>query len=842
MGGPPGLLTRAPSLAGVLARPRLVDAAGTVPVVVFMGASGSGTTTAAAQLAQADGQRVAWCRLAPGYDRAADVVQMVARTAGVEVEPARRVLELSDQLLELIESGPFTVVVDEYQLAADAELDRLLAECAELLPTGGRIVVASAVRPAGLVGLVGPARLRVLDPVELAFTDEEASALFEQRGASAESAVRWNHHLGGWAQGVVAGASTPDADPARHVASLLDQVATADPLSAAVLDAGAALPYFTTELLGVLGVPGTDEELRSIITGLPLIVDHAGVFRMAPAAADFHRERIDPMALAAMRRRAASELADDDPTTSIELFLECAEPDAAADVLADHLSEIGVERALGWLYRLPAELRRRFPPVLAAGQATVEVDTALAAAGARVEAATTERSRREALFALGSVEAHRGELAAAAGAFEAARRSARGDPAADAAISAELATTRWLLGDIVGARAALDDAGSTTAMAWLRAQLDVVDTDSASSASPPRHSALDPGGTANDGFALAAAALAAWRAGDRERAHAAATAAYASAVESGGDALVAGAAVYGWSLVQRGDTDGALVVAEELERRLGPRHRLAQVHGALIRERCSRGGDAGRHERDQRRLRGLRTLGYASIEQLAIAVLDDDGTTRTTDSVVVSVLGTHRCVVDGRTITRSDWTSKKAFEVLTVLAARGSTGAHREVLIEAVWPGRDPEKGRTLLRTALSEIRRVLEPGRPAGEPSRHVSTVEDTIRLAGSLDLDRCEALIDRDPGAAFDMLARGLAPEVATTEWAQDWQPRVERLLLAAASRISADVNAEAPLRIRALEAMIDAEPWQRRHYDALAELHRDADDDAAAAEVERRWFADD
>ena len=208
--------------------------------------------------------------------------------------------------------------------------------------------------------------------------------------------------------------------------------------------------------------------------------------------------------------------------------------------------------------------------------------------------------------------------------------------------------------------------------------------------------------------------------------------------------------------------------------------------------------------------------------------------------MVVSVLGTHRCVADGHTITRSDWKSKKAFEVLTVLAAHGRTGARREELIEAVWPGREPEKGRTLLRTALSEIRRVLEPGRPAGEPSRHLSATEDRIAPGRFARPGPCEALIERDPVAAFEALAPGLAPEIATTEWAQEWAPRVDRLLLAAASRVP--VDAEPDVGLRALEALISAEPWQRRHYDTLIEVHRRAGDDAAAADVERRWFADD
>ena len=92
----------------------------------------------------------------------------------------------------------------------------------------------------------------------------------------------------------------------------------------------------------------------------------------------------------------------------------------------------------------------------------------------------------------------------------------------------------------------------------------------------------------------------------------------------------------------------------------------------------------------------------------------------------------------------------------------------------------------------------------------------------------------------AAFETLVPGLAPEVAPTEWAQEWAPRVERLLLSAASRVP--VDAEPQVRVRALEAMISAEPWQRRHYDTLIEIHRQTGDDAAAADVERRWFADD
>ncbi|MEO1059817.1 MAG: hypothetical protein AAFZ07_00260 [Actinomycetota bacterium] len=827
MAGRPRLLTRAPRLGVAVDRPRLLALAGRAPVVVLAAPEGSGCTTVAAQLAVADGGTVAWCRLTSGYDTAADVVQMVADGLDAEIGAARRVIDLAEQLLDLFDRGPLTVVIDDQHLAADGDLDRVIAECVELLPDDGRIVVAAAARPAGLIGLVPPGRRVVLGAAELAFDEAEAEALFEQHGAPVDVADRWRQALGGWAQAMAAGAHAPETDPAQHVAVPLAQLRDADPSGGRLVDALAAVAYLTADLAASLGL----DLPAGVVEESPILTDHGGYVRMAAVAAVAHRSGMDDAEVARLRVAAGTAIAGDDPTTAIDLLLDAGEPDAAADVLAGHLSEIGVERALTWLYRLPAELRRRFPPVLAAGQATVEVDAALADAELRVAQATTERSRREALLALGSVEAHRGELAAAATAFESALRAARDDEAATARIAAELAGTRWLLGDLLGARAALADAPSTGPARWLGAQLDVVEGETGE---------VDPPG--GDPFDLAAAALRALGRGDDATAAPLADDAYAGSVDAGGEAFVAASAVRGLALVRRGAHDEALLVAETLERRSGPRHQLARVHGAILRERCSRATSHPDHDRDARRLRDLRARGYASIEQLADRVLDggaeaDAGAGG--DEAEVRVLGDHEVRCDGRTVRRSDWKSKKALEVLTVIASHGRTGGRREQVIEAVWPDRPPEKGRTLLRTALSEIRRRLEPDRPAGEASRHLTASDDMLRFGGVLDLDLVEGLVVTDPGAAFSRLRSGLAPSVAAAEWAQDWPGRVERLTIRAATAMPAD--AEAADRIVALEALIAAEPWQRDHYDALAGLHRAGGDEGAAAEVERRWFAD-
>lgn len=836
MAGRPKLLTRPPQLGGVLIRERLHGMVGATPIVAIVGPLGSGCTTAAAHIAAATGSTVVWCRLANGYNTAGDVIEMMADTLGAEVVSARRVIEIADQLLDLFELGDVSVVIDDYHLAADGDLDRVIAECTDLIPPGSKVIVASAARPAGLIGLVAPSKRCVIDAADLAFGDDEARDLFALQGGSEHDALRWNEQLGGWAQGVAAGAHAPDSDPSQHVVALLDQLIASDPTGGELVDAVAALGYVTVEVLAGLGIGIDRTGLARVVDGTPLLTDHDGYVRIADAAGDAQRMRLQPERVAELRRVAGSLIAADDPTTAIDLLIEAGEPEQAADVLADHLSEIGVERALNWLYRLPADLRRRFPPVLAAGQATVEVDAALAAAQARVEVATNERSRREALFALGSIEAHRGELAAAAGALEGALRSARGDTDSTHRIGAELATTRWLLGDMLGARTTLSDLPATPANRWLSTQLAV-----AEGASLPSADAGVEGEA--EAYTLATDALVALIGGENAAAGRNSAAAYSAAVEGGGEPFVAASAVRAWSLLVDGAHADALAVAEELERRLGPHHQLARVHGAIIRERVARAaGDAGRHEREQRRLRDLRARGYAAVEQLAQRVLDGDGAVAQVDqpSVMVEVLGEHRVLCEGRVIRRSDWTSKKALEVLTVLAACGEAGGRREQIVEAVWPGREPAKGRTLLRTALSGIRRVLEPDRPPGESARYLTASDDVIVLDGVLDLDLLDGEVTTDPVATFSRLSAGLAATVVGAEWAQQWLPRVERMTLLAAANVPD--NAERPQRIEALEALIAAEPWQRGHYDRLAELHRSDGDEPAAADVERRWFADD
>ena len=157
-----------------------------------------------------------------------------------------------------------------------------------------------------------------------------------------------------------------------------------------------------------------------------------------------------------------------------------------------------------------------------------------------------------------------------------------------------------------------------------------------------------------------------------------------------------------------------------------------------------------------------------------------------------------------------------------------------------MWPGREPDKGRTLLRTALAEIRRTLEPGRPTGEPGRFLATAGERVALDATTDLAEAAAARDHgDVGTAFALLRPGLAELDGAGDWYDDLRRSVEAERTEVADRVVA--GGDGALVGAALEVLVDAEPWQRSHVDALAAWHRDRGDEPAARAVERRWFAD-
>jgi DNA-binding SARP family transcriptional activator len=84
------------------------------------------------------------------------------------------------------------------------------------------------------------------------------------------------------------------------------------------------------------------------------------------------------------------------------------------------------------------------------------------------------------------------------------------------------------------------------------------------------------------------------------------------------------------------------------------------------------------------------------------------------DEIRVHVLGQFVVEVGGEALPASAWPSRKARDVLRVLACRGDRGIARERLGALVWPDADAVGNR--LSVALSHLRSVLDPGRRLAE------------------------------------------------------------------------------------------------------------------------------
>jgi DNA-binding SARP family transcriptional activator len=836
----PPVLSRRPRLPGAMARPRLEDVAVDVAGMLLVGPAGSGKTVLASRLTAAAG-RTAWARMAPGYVGAGDLVGIAAASVGSEVRTGGvSLVDLASELLDLLEAEPTVLVVDDYHVGWGEECDPLIAEVLPLVPAGSRVMLCSRVRPPGLVGRVADGLLRVIASDELAFTDDEATALFEHRGGDVARAPALCRRLGGWAAGLALVAEARggvDEAADRLVRQVL--VADATETERSAIEALAVLPYLSASLAQTLEV-ASDDVLRSLAERTTLVTEDSGFWRLQDVARDALAGEVDAASAGALRRRAAPLLEGSDPGAAIELLLADGEVLGAADVLGRHMSMIGAQRAVHWLYRLPAELRRQFPPVVAAGRATVDLDEAVVLAQERIDTAADDGARREGLFALGSAHAHAGALASAATAFEAAVAPGASTRLGERA-HAWLGVVRWWAGDLVGAGAALAAAGDDVLAHWARAEVALAagDLDGATAhATSSRAAAASPDADLTEAPGLSVLARVALARPDRESARDDAERAYGLAVAADGFDLAAAAPAHAWLLVERGDLDEATAVMELVNRRVGRHDAYAKLHVQLVRAAVATArGDREALRRAESALHLIRQGGFAVVEAQARAMLSPLAG-RAEPALRVDVLGPSRIEVSGDAVPIGSWKSHKAVEVLQYLALAGEKGAHREEVIEAVWPDRDPQKGRMLLRAALSEIRRRLEPGRQAGEPSQFLVTLGDRARIQATTDLDEARALArDGRPAEALARFRGELLQDNPYVEWAFEERRAAEHLRAELAERVAADADHPTASRVAALEVLLAAEPWREELYDRLAAVHREAGDEPGARAAERR-----
>ncbi|NUT09708.1 MAG: AfsR/SARP family transcriptional regulator, partial [Nonomuraea sp.] len=188
----------------------------------------------------------------------------------------------------------------------------------------------------------------------------------------------------------------------------------------------------------------------------------------------------------------------------------------------------------------------------------------------------------------------------------------------------------------------------------------------------------------------------------------------------------------------------------------------------------------------------------------------------------IHLLGPLHATMNGR---RLDLGSARQRAVLARLVAAGGQVVSTDRFIDDLWQEQPPPKALAALQVYVSNLRRVLEPGRPPRAPAGVIVSAPPGYRLClpdESVDAWRLPGLIDAAGAAlkqgagavAYDLLDRtlGLWTGAAYAEFAEEWAvPEATRL---------------AELRLIAVEYRAEAALMLGRHAEAVPELRGHAD----------------
>jgi len=196
----------------------------------------------------------------------------------------------------------------------------------------------------------------------------------------------------------------------------------------------------------------------------------------------------------------------------------------------------------------------------------------------------------------------------------------------------------------------------------------------------------------------------------------------------------------------------------------------------------------------------------------------------------------------------------KTGALLAYLAYHPEQDHPREVLIELLWPGTNPESGRNNLSRELSALRGAIEPPEPPDPPvilaDRHAVRLDpaaiSTDVIVFESALARAESAWASDERAAcIDEAASAYGGELLPGYF-QDWvQPERERLVelyvralheLTGLARAGGDLRRAQDLARRA----VAADPLREESYRALMLLYAEAGEPAVALRVFRSLAA--
>ncbi len=157
----------------------------------------------------------------------------------------------------------------------------------------------------------------------------------------------------------------------------------------------------------------------------------------------------------------------------------------------------------------------------------------------------------------------------------------------------------------------------------------------------------------------------------------------------------------------------------------------------------------------------------------------------TVRELAIELLGRWTVSVDGQEVSSDSWRSRRAADVVKLLALAPEHRVHRLQVMEALWPESEPEASGTNLRKALHFARLALaderaivnEHGVLVLTPEAQVDTDVERFEAASTQALETGDAAICRD---AADLYRGDLLPNDLYESWTVEPRARVRRRYL--------------------------------------------------------------
>src|SRR5262245_13219119 len=96
----------------------------------------------------------------------------------------------------------------------------------------------------------------------------------------------------------------------------------------------------------------------------------------------------------------------------------------------------------------------------------------------------------------------------------------------------------------------------------------------------------------------------------------------------------------------------------------------------------------------------------------------------------VQLLGRFEVWRLGTPIPAAEWRGQKTRDLLKILLLAGQHFVAKDQLVDWLWPGAPPEAAEANLRSAVSDLRRVLEPDLARGRDSAYIETRHEGYRF----------------------------------------------------------------------------------------------------------------